>query len=64
MLLYIQQKGAMHVKPFRHSVQVYLCALAVLLLIYSSFNFTEPECVADIEYGSIDHSPGCVLSAN
>lgn len=44
--------------------QVYLYVLSVLLLIYSSPNFTEQESVADIEYGSIDHSPGCILSAD
>lgn len=44
--------------------QVYLYVLSVLLLIYSSPNFTEQESVADIEYGSIDHSPECILSAD
>lgn len=43
---------------------MYLYALSVLLLINSSPNFTELESVADIEYGSIDHSPGCILSAD
>ncbi len=43
---------------------MYLYVLSVLLLIYSSPNFTEQESVADIEYGSIDHSPECTLSAD
>lgn len=43
--------------------QVYLYVLSVLLFIYSSPNFTELESGADIEYGSIDHSPECILSA-
>ena len=59
---FVQKKS--QVKPFRHSVLLYLYALSVLLLIYSSLNFTELESVADIEYGSIDHSPGCILSAD
>lgn len=50
------------VKPFSHSVLVHLYALSVLLLIYLYLNFTELERVADIEYGSIDHSLGCILS--
>lgn len=38
--------------------------LSVSLFVYASPNFTEQESVADIEYGSIDHSPGCLLSAS
>ena len=37
--------------------------MSAVHLIYSALNFTEGESVADIEYGSIDHSSGCVLSA-
>lgn len=50
--------------PQSSDTQVDLYVLSVLLLIYSSPNFTEQESVADIEYGSIDHSPGCILSAD